>query len=76
MTLQMHLLRPSQASDQPTLYFLDESSLASGKQMRDFLRKLRPEDRAILIGDIGQHQSVGSRPHFAQLQQVGTRVAT
>ncbi|MDQ2841453.1 MAG: AAA family ATPase, partial [Acidobacteriota bacterium] len=74
-TLQMHLLRQTQASDRPTLYFLDESSLASGKQMRDFLRKLQPEDRAILIGDIGQHQSVEAGRIFAQLQQVGMRVA-
>jgi hypothetical protein len=39
-TLQMHLTRGPEASNRPTLYFLDESSLASGKQMRDFLRTM------------------------------------
>ncbi|MBV8828532.1 MAG: relaxase domain-containing protein [Acidobacteriaceae bacterium] len=73
-TLQMHLTRP-QSSDRPTLYLLDESSLASGKQMRDFLRTLEPRDRALLIGDIGQHQSVEAGRIFAELQDAGMRVA-
>jgi conjugative relaxase-like TrwC/TraI family protein len=73
-TLQMHLTRP-QSSDRPTLYLLDESSLASGKQMRDFLRTLQPRDRALLIGDTGQHQSVDAGRIFAELQDAGMRVA-
>lgn len=73
-TLQMHLTRP-QSSDRPTLYLLDESSLASGKQIRDFLRTLQPRDRALLIGDTGQHQSVEAGRIFAELQDAGMRVA-
>jgi ATP-dependent exoDNAse (exonuclease V) alpha subunit len=51
--------------------FIDESSLASTNQMRDFLRKLRPEDRVLLIGDIRQHQGVEAGRPFQQLQEAG-----
>ena len=34
------------------LYMLDESSLASTKQMRSFLDKIGPKDRVLVIGDI------------------------
>jgi ATP-dependent exoDNAse (exonuclease V) alpha subunit len=73
-TLQLRLTRP-QSSDRPTLYLLDESSLASGRQMRNFLRTLQPRDRALLIGDTGQHQSVEAGRIFAELQDAGMRVA-
>jgi conjugative relaxase-like TrwC/TraI family protein len=73
-TLQMHLTRPPEPSPKPTLYFLDESSLASTKQMRDFLRIMQPQDRALLIGDTGQHGSVEAGRIFAELQEAGLRV--
>jgi len=56
-------------------YFVDESSLASTNQMRDFLARLRPQDRVLLIGDIRQHQGVEAGRPFEQLQEAGMRTA-
>jgi hypothetical protein len=33
------------------LYVMDESSLASTKQMHEFVRRLHPNDRVLLVGD-------------------------
>src|SRR5215469_1261459 len=49
-TLQRHLSRDEQ-TDQRRLYILDESSLASTKQMNQFLHRIHNEDRVILVGD-------------------------
>lgn len=57
------------------LYFVDESSLASTRQMREFLDRLGRNDRALLIGDIRQHQGVEAGRPFEQLQQAGMRTA-
>jgi hypothetical protein len=57
------------------LYMLDESSLASTKQMRDFLQKLTPNDRVLLIGDTAQHQGVDAGRPFQQMQEAGMRTA-
>jgi ATP-dependent exoDNAse (exonuclease V) alpha subunit len=54
---------------------VDESSLASTKQMRDFLEKIDPQDRVLLIGDTRQHQGVDAGKPFEQLQQAGMRTA-
>ncbi len=54
---------------------LDESSLASTQQMRDFLQKIGPEDRVLLIGDTRQHQGVEAGKPFEQLIQAGMRVS-
>ncbi|MGH9606181.1 MAG: MobF family relaxase [Terracidiphilus sp.] len=56
-------------------YFIDESSLAGTRQMRDFLSRLGPADRVLLIGDTRQHQSVEAGRPFEQLQQAGMRTA-
>ncbi len=67
-----------QAADDPAskhLYMLDESSLASTQQMRDFLHKIGPDDRVLLIGDTRQHQGVDAGKPFEQLQQAGMRTA-
>ncbi|MGB6130386.1 MAG: MobF family relaxase [Acidobacteriaceae bacterium] len=56
-------------------YFIDESSLASTRQMREFLSRLSPGDRVLLIGDTRQHQSVEAGRPFEQLQQAGMRTA-
>ncbi len=53
------------------LYLVDESSLASTKQIRDFLEKIGPLDRILLVGDIRQHQGVDAGKPFEQLQQAG-----
>jgi ATP-dependent exoDNAse (exonuclease V) alpha subunit len=57
------------------LYMVDESSLASTQQMRDFLQKIGPHDKALLIGDIRQHQGVDAGKPFEQLQEAGMKTA-
>lgn len=57
------------------LYMLDESSLASTKQVRDFLQKSGPQDRVLLVGDIRQHQAVEAGKPFEQLQRAGMQTA-
>jgi len=63
------------ASGQKHFYFVDESSLASTNQMREFLARLGPNDRVLLIGDIRQHQGVEAGRPFEQLQEAGMRTA-
>lgn len=55
------------------LYMLDESSLASTRQMRDFLDKIGPQDRVLVIGDTRQHQAVDAGKPFEQMQDAGMR---
>jgi conjugative relaxase-like TrwC/TraI family protein len=55
------------------LYMLDESSLASTRQMRDFLDKIGPQDRVLVIGDTRQHQGVDAGKPFEQMQDAGMR---
>ena len=43
--------------------------------MRDFLGRLGPQDRVLLIGDTRQHQGVEAGRPFEQLQQSGMRTA-
>jgi hypothetical protein len=77
-TLQGFLARSRRDGDDPTrkhLYMLDESSLASTKQMREFLEKIGPQDKVLLIGDIRQHQGVDAGKPFEQLQEAGMRTA-
>jgi len=67
-----------QAADDPAskhLYMVDESSLASTQQMRDFLNKIAPHDKVLLIGDTRQHQGVDAGKPFEQLQEAGMRTA-
>jgi ATP-dependent exoDNAse (exonuclease V) alpha subunit len=66
--LQRHLARREQLHDeQPRLYVLDESSLASTKQMNEFLHRLTPHDHVLLVGDVRQHQAVeAGRPYLSR----------
>ena len=57
------------------LYMVDESSLASTQQMRDFLNKIAPQDKVLLIGDTHQHQGVDAGKPFEQLQEAGMKTA-
>ncbi len=57
------------------LYMVDESSLASTQQMHDFLNKIGPQDRVLLIGDTRQHQGVDAGKPFEQLVQAGMHTA-
>jgi AAA domain/TrwC relaxase len=73
-TLQAHLMRRETnegVKGVRRVYFLDESSLASTRHIHDFLARLGPEDRVILIGDTRQHQSVEAGRIFEELQQAG-----
>ncbi len=77
-TLQSFLARGRTAERQtasPHLYMLDESSLASTKQMRAFLDKIKPEDRVLVIGDTAQHQGVDAGRPFEQMQDAGMRTS-
>jgi conjugative relaxase-like TrwC/TraI family protein len=66
---------PGAGEDRRRLYFVDESSLASTRQMREFLARLGANDRVLLIGDIRQHQGVEAGRPFEQLQQAGMRTS-
>ena len=57
------------------LYMLDESSLASTRQMRDFLNKIGSQDRVLVIGDTRQHQGVDAGKPFEQMQDAGMRTS-
>jgi conjugative relaxase-like TrwC/TraI family protein len=57
------------------LYMLDESSLASTRQIQSFLEKIGPQDRVLLIGDTRQHQAVDAGKPFEQMQQAGMRTS-
>ena len=74
-TLQGFLARARQPSPERHLYMVDESSLASTKQMRDFLIRLEPGDRVLLIGDTRQHQGVEAGKPFEQLVNAGMKTA-
>jgi conjugative relaxase-like TrwC/TraI family protein len=76
-TLQGFLARSPNptAQEQKHFYFVDESSLASTNQMREFLTRLGPNDRVLLIGDTRQHQGVEAGRPFEQLQEAGMRTA-
>jgi len=77
-TLQHFLVRDQTVesnSDQKRLYFVDESSLASTAQMKQFLNRLGSKDRVVLIGDIRQHQAIEAGRPFEQLQDAGMSTA-
>jgi len=75
-TLQAHLAKGKQAdSGEKRFYVLDESSLASTKQMHDFVNRLHPNDRVLLVGDTRQHEAVEAGRPFAQLQEAGMKTA-
>ena len=73
-TLQMHLAqRRKPNTGERRLYVVDESSLASTKQMHEFLTRLHPNDRVLLVGDTRQHESIEAGRIFAQLQEGGMK---
>ncbi len=75
-TLQRHLVRSDEPADgQKRLYVLDESSLASSKQMNQFLDRLGEHDRVLLVGDVRQHQAVEAGRPYQQLQEAGMQTA-
>jgi conjugative relaxase-like TrwC/TraI family protein len=75
-TLQRHLARNEEPQDgQKRLYVLDESSLASTKQMNEFLHRLKGNDRVLLVGDTRQHEAVEAGKPYQQLQEAGIETA-
>jgi conjugative relaxase-like TrwC/TraI family protein len=75
-TLQRHLTRSEEPHDgQKRLYVLDESSLASTKQMNQFLHRLHEQDRVLLVGDTRQHEAVEAGKPYQQLQEAGIETA-
>jgi len=79
-TLQAFVARggQDQLSGDPSsrhLYMVDESSLASTRQMQAFMEKIGPQDRVLLIGDTRQHQSVDAGKPFEQMQQAGMQTS-
>ena len=76
-TLQGFLARSANADlrAQKHFYLVDESSLASTNQMREFLARIAPNDHVLLVGDIRQHQGVEAGRPFEQLQEAGMRTA-
>ncbi|MGH9410054.1 MAG: MobF family relaxase [Vicinamibacterales bacterium] len=75
-TLQRYLVKdPEIDCRDKQLYVLDESSLASTTQMNDFLHRLGPDDRVLLVGDVRQHEAVDAGRPYHQLQDAGVRTA-
>jgi conjugative relaxase-like TrwC/TraI family protein len=73
-TLQKHLVcgqKPD--AGEKRLYVLDESSLASTRQVHKFVNRLHPNDRVLLVGDRRQHEAVEAGRPFAQLQDAGMK---
>jgi ATP-dependent exoDNAse (exonuclease V) alpha subunit len=54
---------------------VDEASLVSTRQTGEFLDRLGPNDRVLMIGDTRQHQAVEAGRPFEQLQDAGMRTA-
>jgi conjugative relaxase-like TrwC/TraI family protein len=76
-TLQGFLTRTANPDvpERKHLYLVDESSLASTNQIREFLTRIGPNDHVLLIGDTRQHQAVEAGRPFEQLQEAGMRTA-
>jgi conjugative relaxase-like TrwC/TraI family protein len=71
-TVQKYLARSEQPDTfNKRLYVLDESSMASTRQLHEFVHRLHPNDRVLLVGDRRQHEAVEAGRPFAQLQDAG-----
>jgi conjugative relaxase-like TrwC/TraI family protein len=74
-TLQGYLSRSHRDDGARHLYIVDESSLASTRQVNEFMRRLEDQDRVVFVGDTRQHQGVEAGRPFQQLQEAGMRTA-
>jgi ATP-dependent exoDNAse (exonuclease V) alpha subunit len=73
-TLQNYLTRGQQPdTGEKRLFVLDESSLASTRQVHEFVNRFYPNDRVLLVGDRRQHEAVEAGRPFAQLQEAGMK---
>jgi len=57
------------------LFVLDESSLASTKNIHTLFARLEAQDKVLLVGDIKQHQAVEAGSPFEQFQKHGMETA-
>jgi conjugative relaxase-like TrwC/TraI family protein len=74
-TLQKFLTRQADVSEQPHLFVLDESSLASTRQVHQFFSRLGETDRVLLVGDARQHQAIEAGRPFEQFLKAGISTA-
>ncbi len=74
-TLQKFLQQKDDPEAPRRFLVLDESSLASTKQVNDLLSRVRPEDRVLLVGDVRWHEGVEAGLPFAQLIRHGMETA-
>ena len=75
-TLQKFLCRRQESKAEKRLFVLDESSLASTRQIHQFLPRLNAAtDKVLLVGDVRQHQAVDAGSPFEQLQKHGMTTA-
>jgi conjugative relaxase-like TrwC/TraI family protein len=69
-TLQKFIRRRQEApSHHNRLFVLDESSLASTRNLHKFFARLEPSDKVLLVGDSRQHQAVEAGTPFEQFQK-------
>jgi conjugative relaxase-like TrwC/TraI family protein len=74
-TLQKFVRQKDDPAATPRFLVLDESSLASTRQVHSFLSRVRPEDKVLLVGDVRQHEGVEAGSPFAQLTRHGMETA-
>ena len=75
-TLQKFLCRRQETKSEKRLFVLDESSLASTRQIHQFLARLNAAtDKVLFVGDVRQHQAVDAGSPFEQLQKHGMTTA-
>src|SRR5438105_40936 len=71
-TLQKSIRRRQEkAANRNRLFVLDESSLASTRNLHKFFARLQSSDKVLLVGDSRQHQAVEAGTPFEQFQNHG-----
>jgi len=71
-TLQKFLSRrEGPPANHNRLFVLDESSLASTRNLHKFFSRLEAQDKVLLVGDSRQHQAVEAGTPFEQFQKHG-----
>jgi conjugative relaxase-like TrwC/TraI family protein len=75
-TLQRFIRRREETPEHHNrLFVLDESSLASTKNLHTFFARLEAQDKVLLVGDVKQHQAVEAGSPFEQFQKHGMETA-
>ena len=70
-TLQRHLSRGEGPDNGQKRLIFGRLSLASTKQLNEFLHRLHNGDRVLLVGDTRQHEGVEAGKPYQQLQEAG-----